>query len=399
MRVLHAYNQHRGGGGSNNATRATIDLCRADGIETEVFTRRARDLPAHFGGRLRAALTALSGRRTVREFESVLEAFRPDVVHIHEIFPLVPPWILPACTARGVPVVASCVDYRLTCPVVTHLRNGQICTRCVGGRPYWAAISNCRGNRAESATMALYAGLVGASGIYRRHVARLIAPSEFTRSWLIQHLPMTPDAVTAIAPAVDMPRAAADAGLGTYVGFAGRFSPEKGIETLLDAGKACGLPLRFARNAESLVTVNVPAELTVVTRTRDDLAQFYRHARMVVVPSIWFETFGLVGAEAMSHGIPVVAARIGAVEELVSDGEDGLLFEPGNARDLAEKIRLLWDDPELCRRLGAAARAKAEQRWSTERHVERLRAVYEGCLGRSGDARGDRLGGGRRAAS
>jgi len=98
---------------------------------------------------------------------------------------------------------------------------------------------------------------------------------------------------------------------------------------------------------------------------------------MLVFPSEWFETFGLVGAEAMSHGIPVVAARIGALEDLVDDEVNGLLFEPGNCNDLAAKVSRIWNDAELCRRLGRAAREKVLANWTKEAYFARLMAVYE----------------------
>jgi len=384
MKVLHAYNQHRGGGGSNNATQATIDASSARGIETAVFTRRAGDLPSGLRGRLQAGLTALYGRATVRQFGDALDSFKPDVVHVHEIFPLVPPWILPECTRRKLPVVMSCVDYRMTCPVVTHLRDNQICTACLPNRQYQAALSNCRQSRAESVTMALYGTLVHRLGLYRKNESEFIMPSEFTRSWMLKHLDLPPDRVTAVAPVVASPPTAADAGVGGYVAFAGRFSPEKGIQTLLDAAKLTGLPVKLARNENSLVTCDVPARMTVVTKGREDLARFYREASMVVVPSLWFETFGLVGAEAMSHGIPVLAAKGGAVQELVEHGVDGLHFEVGDAASLAAGMLQLWNDPALRRRLGAAARSKAEARWNADRHFEQVRDIYERALRTAG---------------
>ena len=98
---------------------------------------------------------------------------------------------------------------------------------------------------------------------------------------------------------------------------------------------------------------------------------------MLVSPSVWLETFGLAAAEAMAYGLPVVVSRIGALSELVEDGVDGLLFDPGNASDLAEKMKRLWNDPSLCSRLGAAARQKASTCWSEKRHFEKLMAIYE----------------------
>jgi glycosyltransferase involved in cell wall biosynthesis len=320
----------------------------------------------------------------VREFAALLDRFRPDVVHAHELFPMVSPWILPLCTRRGVPVVMTCVDYRLTCPVVTHLRDGQICTRCTSGQLFWAALGNCRQNWAESVTMAMYGTMVRSFGLYMKHVGQLIAPSEFTRAWLVQHLGVSADRVTAIAPVVDVPATATESLDGDYVAFAGRFAPEKGIHTFLEAARLAGVPVKLSRNEQSLVTTDLPPDAAiVVTRGRDDLARFYRGARFVVVPSVWFETFGLVGAEAMSHGVPVVASRIGALAELVDDGVDGLQFEPGRADDLADKMRRLWASPELRRRLGSAAREKVVRLWSADRHFEQTNALYERQLQRA----------------
>jgi len=383
VRVLHAYNLHRGGGGANNATHATIQASRDGGIEVEVFARTSRDVAPGFLGRLQAGLGALHGRDSVPEFIRILDQFRPHVVHAHELFPLVSPWILPECKRRGVPVVMSFVDYRLTCPVTTHLYDDRVCTRCVGGHEYWAILRNCRGRLSESASMALYSVMVRARRLYQANVAQFIAPSDFTREWLVENAGIDPGCIRAIAPIVAIPPSAADPAQGSYVAYAGRFSQEKGIETLLEAARLSGLPFRLARNVKSLVSSRIPDGLVdvVVTHGPDDLAEFYRGARVVVVPSLWFETFGLVAAEAMSHGIPVVASRIGALEELVGSGDSGAAFEAGNARALAEAITVLWKQPDLCRRLGETGRKRAVESWSAESHLRRLRAVYETAAG------------------
>ena len=379
MRVLHAYNQHRGGGGANNATQATIDVSRHNGLDVKVFTRSSAELSRGLLGRLRAGAGAIYSPGSVRQFDALLDSFKPDVVHIHEIFPLVSPGILPRCARRGVPVVMTCVDYRLTCPVVTHLCDGQVCTRCVGGHEYWAVLRNCRGNLPESLAMALYSILARKLRLFSDYVDHFVAPSEFTRNWLIEHADIGADRVTTISPIVDAPENGTDPGVGGYVAFAGRFAREKGLDTLFEASRLCGLPFQVCRNENSLVTVQIPPEVgVVVTRGREDLDAFYCGARMLVVPSVWFETFGLVGGEAMSRGIPVVASRIGAISCLVEEGVDGLLFEPRDPRDLAEKVTRLWKDPDLCRQLGQAGRRKAATLWNADRHFELHMAVYQG---------------------
>lgn len=98
---------------------------------------------------------------------------------------------------------------------------------------------------------------------------------------------------------------------------------------------------------------------------------------MLVMPSICFETFGLVAAEAMSHGIPVIASQLGASAHILEDGLDGFLLEASNPRDLADKINLLSNDTDLCRRMGATAQAKAESGWHPNRHFERAKAIHK----------------------
>jgi glycosyltransferase involved in cell wall biosynthesis len=381
MKVLHAYNRHRGGGGANNATQATIDLSREAGVQVQVLARSANELQPGLRGRLQVGLGLLWGRASLLEFRSLLDSFQPDLVHAHELYPLVSPWILPECSRRGIPVVMSCVDFRLTCPQVTHSRQGQLCTLCLGGREHHALLNNCRGSLPESAAAALYNLGVRSLGLYRRHVQHFIAPSHFAQRWLVDHGALPADRVSTIAPAVAMPDTAAAPATGTYIAYAGRFAPEKGLDVFAAASQRSAAPFRMARHADSLVTIDVPPgpEL-LLTRTPQELAAFYRGARAVVLPSRWFETFGLVGAEAMAHGVPVIGSRLGAVADLIDDGVDGLLFEAGDALALAAQVQRLWDAPALAARLGQAARDKALRLWSPQQHLKQVLAVYEAVL-------------------
>jgi glycosyltransferase involved in cell wall biosynthesis len=108
----------------------------------------------------------------------------------------------------------------------------------------------------------------------------------------------------------------------------------------------------------------------------EDLLTFYEKARMLVVPSVWFEPFGMVAADAMALGLPVIASRIGGLPDVVEDGVTGLLFEPGNAHDLAEKIAHLWDDRALATQLGRSGRTKAAYQYSQKSYLRNLMAVY-----------------------
>src|SRR5262249_52952682 len=154
----------------------------------------------------------------------------------------------------------------------------------------------------------------------------------------------------------ELPESTADPARGEYFAYVGRFAPEKGIATLLEAARRTGLPFRLAGDSAHLPFSQRPANAQLVTtRTREELMEFYRGAGAVVVPSLWFETFPMVIGEAMSNGIPVIASRIGGLPELVQHESTGLLIEPGDAEDLGRQASRLWNDPGLARRLGGAA--------------------------------------------
>jgi glycosyltransferase involved in cell wall biosynthesis len=284
------------------------------------------------------------------------------------------------CAERGIPVVQACYDFRLTCPIATHARAGRVCTDCADGSELSAVVHNCRGNIVESAAYALRSGIARIANL-QRHVSRFIVLTEFSRDWLQARCGIEAQRIAINPPAVEAAQTPADPAAGTYIGFAGRLVPEKGAELLVEVSRGLRLPLKIAANQTSFDAVRPgdPIEC-VLTPERSDLIDFYRGARMLVVPSLWFETFALVAAEAMGQGIPVIASRTGALQDTVRDGETGLLFELGEAHSLAGAIATLWKDDVLVRRLGAAAARRVKTEFTPERHIQRLVAIYEDVL-------------------
>lgn len=377
MKVLHACNYHRSAWGSDKAWDKTIRLSQEAGIDAAVFSRDSKDLPAGLRGKLQAFAGGIYPREGVRAFGQALEAFRPDVVQTHELYPLISPWILRRCAAARVPVVHTCYDYRLTCPIATHFTAGRMCRECVGGREHRAVVNNCRGNLAESAAYALRNAVARRFRLFQAHVSQFLVLTEFSRRWLIREVGVAPDRITIQPCVIPAPDAGVDAASGAYVAYAGRFAVEKGVDTLIAAARLAGLPVRLAGNAATHPALRPgdPVEC-VTTRSPADLAAFYRGARMLVVPSLWEETFSIVAAEAMSHGVPVIAARIGALPDTVLDGQTGLLVPPGDPAALAGAMRLVWDDAALCRRLGAAARQRVVTEFDAAAHLRQLRLAY-----------------------
>ncbi len=376
MRVLMVHNFHMLGGGSDDSVRATSDALRERGHTVVQFFRDSATVAGPLS-RVSASVSGVYSRNSVREFRALLKRVRPDVVHVHEVFPLISPWVLQAATQAGVPTVLTCHDYRITCPIATHYRDRTICTACLERGEVMCVRHNCRGNLAESAAYALRSFVARTASVFKDNVSVYVTPTAFARSWLLQHLVLEEDRFRVVPYPIPSAMSPHDSSSGDYIAYAGRFVVEKGISTLIAACRIADLPVRLAGDSSTMPSLANDAHVTLTGMLKGGaLHKFYRSARFLVVPSTWFETFGIVAGEAMGLGLPVVASRIGALAEVVDDGITGLHFEPGNAVDLASKMSALWGDPDRCRRLGEAGWQKTTRLFSVDAHAAGLTDAY-----------------------
>jgi len=339
--------------------------------------------------RLRAAARILYCREARRRIEVLADETRPDIAHLHNIAHQLSPSILYGLKARGVPVVQTLHDYKLVCPNYQMFVHGETCERCRTWRYYNAVVHRCmRDSVTSSALVAAEAYVHRLMGSYFRNVDLFIAPSEQLRERMIAHgvdarkivhVPYS-IALDKYQPSYD------DGGYGVYVG---RLSLGKGLPTLMSALervpavrlKVVGegpLAEDLRRDAGERGLTNVEFE---GYRAGAELRSLVAAARFVVVPSDCFENSPLTVYEAFALGKAVVGSRTGGIPELVSDGESGLIFEPGDARALAARMSELWEDPVRAVEMGRAARERLESRFGPDVHYEKIMAVYERVLG------------------
>jgi len=376
VRIIQLTNWHRFGGGSDNIARMTAQLLVERGHDVRILAHDSQEYSGSLRGKLSAFVHGVYSLPGVREVRDTIAEFRPDVVHVHEVYPHHSPWVLAVCKRAGVPVVMTCHDYRLTCPNATHLSQGQACTRCATHGAHWCAIKNCRGSRAESIAYSARGITANVFGLFRDSVSMFITPSEMVQRHMIEVGGFAADRFVVVPNVVDSVAEPANPAKGRYVAYAGRIAPEKGVDTLIEAARIAGLPLHIA----GATTSQSNSHSDVVWRgLLDDsaLSEFYRGARFVVTPSRWNEAFGLVAAEAMMHGVPVIASRSGALPELVEDGVTGLLFDAGNVSALANCITTLWNDPARCTQMGLVARERMSALCSASSYCDRVLTVYE----------------------
>ncbi|MFD8349731.1 glycosyltransferase [Streptomyces coelicoflavus] len=400
MHVLVVHNRYNSAqpSGENNVVDQEVALLRSAGHRVGVFERRSDDI----AGRSLPAKAAVPllvpwNPAVRRELGARLRAERPDVVHVHNVFPLLSPAVLAACADAGVPAVATLHNYTQICPPGTLRRDGRPCTECVGATPLPAVRHGCYRN-SRLATVPLAVSLSANRRRWWSGVERFFCISAAQRDVLVA-AGMPAERLVVKHNFVPDPEARRT-GTGEHVLYLGRLAEAKGVRLLmaawdeLAAAGGVGVPLVVAG------TGPLEREVTAWAAGRDDVRcvglydpeqcrRAIARSVAVVAPSTWLEAFGLVVVEAMAAGVPTVAAGHGAFVELVEDGVTGLLHRPGETASLAACLRRVTAGPDLNREMGRAARHRYEQGFSPAVGLERLLEGYRTAIaGRPALARG-----------
>lgn len=401
MRVLVVHNRYASAqpSGENKVVDQEVELLRAAGHQVELFERRSDDI-ADRSLLGKAALPFLvPWNPAVRtELAARLRAERPDVVHVHNVFPLLSPAVLAACADAGVPAVATLHNYTQVCPPGTLQRDGRPCTECVGSAAPLPAVRHGCYRNSRLATVPLAVSMSVNRRRWWSGVERFLCISAAQRDVLVR-AGMPAERLVVKHNFVPDPEDRRS-GAGEHVLYLGRLAEAKGVRLLmtawdeLAAAGGVGVPLVIAG------TGPLEQEVTAWAAGRDDVRYvgLYDTAECqkaiarsvaVVAPSTWLEAFGLVVVEAMAAGVPVVAAGHGAFVELVEDGVTGLLHRPGEHESLASCIRRIAAGPDRNQEMGRAARRRYELGFSPAVGLERLVEEYRTAIaGRSALARG-----------
>lgn len=362
------------------------DLLRAAGHNVLEYQRSNRELE-HYSPLRRMSLVG----RTVwapdshREFTALLRKHRPDIVHVHNTFPLISPSVYWACRGEQVPVVQTLHNYRLFCPGANCFRAGRPCEDCIDGNFWQGAAHGCyRGSRTQTAAVALMLAVHHAHKTWTRMVDRYIVLTAFARSRFVK-AGLPAEKIT-VKPNCVNPDPGKRQGKGSYALFVGRVSQEKGAHTLLRAWRRLpsAFSLRIAGDGpssaqlESEVRAQNLSNVTFLGRLpREQVIAAMKNARFVIFPSELYENLPLTIIEAFACGVPVLASNLGAMQEIVEDGSTGLFFQPGDAEDLARTVTRALEQPEYVCRLGEQARKEYEAKYTASEDCRRLLEIYQ----------------------
>ncbi|MEO2020060.1 MAG: glycosyltransferase [Fuerstiella sp.] len=389
MKILVCHNFYQQAGGEDQVFDDECHLLESRGHEVIRFTMHNDQLDGM--SKVEMVKKTIWNSTVEQDLIGLIKRERPEVMHCHNTFPLISPSAYYAAQSEGVAVVQTLHNYRLLCPGATLLRDGKVCEKCVGKRLALPAIRHAcyRNNRAATAATTAMLAVHHQKKTWTDVIDRYIALTEFSRQKFIEG--GFPAERICLKPNLVQPDPGIGQHDGNYAVFAGRLSPEKGVETLLQAWERLDvqIPLKILGDGPMAEQVRKAAEHDVRIKWLgrvdiDEVARVIGAANVLVMPSVCYETFGRTMIEAFAAGTPVIASQMGAMEELVDDGRTGFLFEPGNSEDLAEKLRRLWQQPDVQQQMQQATREEYEIRYTTEPNYQRLIEIYEAAIAANG---------------
>ena len=316
------------------------------------------------------------------EVINVIKKVKPDICHVHNVMPLISPSVFYACKKMAVPVVHTLHNYRLLCPNAYLFRDGAICNECLRHSAYHTLKYGCyRGSRLQTFALSRMIEEHKKKNTWHQYIDAYICLTDSARNKFIEG--GLPEEKLYVKPNF----LANDPGVSEQVGrgfiFAGRLDETKGIKILIEA----------IRRNEIIETIRIAGDGKYSKKIRSLIGKRYlgqlkntellreiKKSMALIFPSIWYETFGLLIIESFACGKPVIASRLGAMAEIIRHGETGLLFNPGDAQDLAQKLKWAVEHKKEMKRMGINARKEFEEKYTAEKNYAMLMNIYQKAI-------------------
>jgi len=384
MKILIGHNHYQQPGGEDVVAQSEVDMLRQHGHDVlflECDNKDFNDLSV-----ASKMQNFLSWGWSKEAYERILNHcinFKPDVAHFHNTFFMMTPSVYSACKSMGVPVVQTLHNFRLLCANGLFFRQGHVCEECRSHSLRTGIKYGCyRHSRVLTWGVVRMLEEHWQQDTWQHKVDLFIALNDFARGKFIEAgLPAEKICVKPNSLAFDPgPRD----NVGDYFVFAGRLTEEKGISVVLEAFKYLPAeklmvmgdgPLK-ASSQNYIKKYGLQNIRLLGHLEKAAYYEIFKKAKAVIVPSLWYEQYTLVIIEALACGIPVIASRLGSLQEIVVDNQTGLLFNPGDVQDLIQKINMLTNNSSGIRAWGKAARSVFEGKFSAQMNYEKLMSLY-----------------------
>lgn len=391
MKALLCHNHYRMRGGEEQVFLDEARLLQSRGHEVIEYCRSSEETAAM--PLLTTARKTIWNRDSYRDLRALIQREQPDIMHCTNTFPLISPAAYAAARDEKLPIVQSLHNFRAVCANALLLRDGKPCESCLTSRVPVAGVRHrCYRNSYKASSV--MATLI-ATQRHRRATAdpvtHYIALSEFSKQ---KHIASGfPADRISVKPNFVNPDLGPGSGSGGYAMFVGRLSEEKGIKVLLDAWSQLKdpIPLKIAGDGP-LAGMVAKAERQdrriewLGHRPVEEVCALVGDAVCLVMPSIWYEICPKTMLESFSRGTPVMASRLGAMEEFIEHGKTGWHFEAGDAAALARRVQTVFAEPEQAKTLRAAVREEFQSKYTADINFQQLMEIYSRTLGSTPDA-------------
>ncbi len=385
MKILSVHNSYQTPGGEDQVFAEEADLLRSQGHQVVLYHTSNEQVKGK--NPLVLLGNTIWNKRVHHELRALMQRERPDVVHVHNTFPLISPAVYYAANEAAIPVVQTLHNFRMLCPAGTLFRDGHVCEECVGKRVPWpGVVHGCyRNSRLATAAGGAMLATHNYMKTWSKGVSAYIALSNFARDKFIQA--GFPAEKILVKPNFLKTDPGVGDGSGNYALFVGRLTPEKGINTLLEAWREIGtkLPLQIAGDGPMASEVErASREIEGVTwlkwLPRENVLETMKNASVLIVASTWLEPFGLILAEAFAVGLPVIASNVGSLSTMVEHERTGLHFSAGNAKSLVEAVGWWSAHPTEAALMRGRVRLEYETKYTAERNYSQMMNIYETVL-------------------
>lgn len=381
MRILLIHNYYQKAGGEDTVFKAEGELLAQNGhtVERLIFDNK---LIKSFRDIINFGLSSIYNAKSAKILKAKIQEFQPDLIHVHNFFPIASPSIFFTAHRLKVPVVFTLHNYRLICPSGILFYDNKIYEKSIHHLFPIDAIRKgiYRNSKLQTAAVVMMTGLHKLINTWNRKIDAFITLSEFSKNIFINSsLKVKPDKLFI------KPNFVFDNGFDTdkedYFFFVGRLVPEKGIMTVIKA---------FEQIPDKLKIVGVgPLDDEVKTRIassknieylgyqfNEDVLKMLKKAKALIFASSWYETFGMTIIEAFSTATPVIVSKLGGHGELVENGKTGFHFQTNNAEDLICQIQKM-QNVELNKEMGLNAREVFLQKYTPQINYEILMGIYQ----------------------
>lgn len=332
-------------------------------------------------------LRFLYSHDAVKSIRQLLKDTDINLAHFHIYYGKLTASILEVLKRDGIPLIQTLHEYKLTCPVYSHLSNDQICEACEG-KHFWRALpKRCnRGSLARTAlsvTESYVSKMLGAV----KKFDHFISVSHFLRKKMISH-GMPEDKISTVHNFVDVSDITPNFSEGDYILYFGRVHRSKGILTLIEAAvPLTDVPIYIVGDGEAMSEVQHIIEQNgckhihlLGFKQGDELRELIRNSICTVLPSEWYENCPMSVLESYAYGKPVIGADIGGIPELIVDGVDGFLVPSGEPETLRDRLLWMYEHKDDAAEMGRIGRSKMETEFNADIHYERIMNVYQQFL-------------------